>query len=145
MKKGGYQTLPKTSPGNLNLQYEMDDGAKIRKIHLNCNKMKLINKELELKFGKYPIYSQDGKNIKTVIVKYFTPWGGWTWYITEAEKQGDDWLLFGYVVSGLGEDCNEWGYISLNELQSIKGPFGLGVEIDLYFGNHKINMKGEIL
>lgn len=107
--------------------------------------MKLINKELEIKFEKYPIYSQDGKNTKTVIVKYFTPWAGWTWYITEAEKQGEDWLLFGYVVSGLGEDCNEWGYVSLNELQSIKGPFGLGVEIDLYFGNHKINMKGEIL
>lgn len=104
--------------------------------------MKLINDNLINKFKKYPLYSQDGKRNKKVLVKYFTPWAGWTWYITEGQQEGDDWILFGFVVSGLGSDCNEWGYISLNELQAIQGPFGLGVEIDLYFGEHTINMEG---
>ena len=106
--------------------------------------MKLLNENLIKKFEKFPIYSQDKKRDKKVLVKYFTPWAPWTWYITEGQKEGDDWILFGYVVSGLGSDCNEWGYISLNELQAIRGPLGLEIEIDLYFGEHTINIKGEL-
>jgi len=56
----------------------------------------------------------------------FTPWSNWTWYATEFD--GKD-TFFGYVV-GI---YPEWGYFSLSELQSIKGPWGLGVERDLYF------------
>ena len=107
--------------------------------------MELINQDLINKFKKYPLYSQDGKKEKKIIVKYFTPWGGWTWYITEGEQQEyGDWLLFGYVESGLGADCNEWGYVSLNELKSITGPLGLTIERDLYFGEHTINMEGRV-
>lgn len=106
--------------------------------------MELLNENIEKLFNKYPLYSQDKKREKKILVKYFTPWAGWTWYITEANKEGDDWILFGYVISGLGPDCNEWGYMSLKELQSLQGPFGLGVEIDLYFGEHTINMEGRV-
>ena len=106
--------------------------------------MELINIEIENKFNKYPLYSQDSKNEKKILVKYFTPWSGWTWYITEGSKEGDDWILFGYCISGICEEYNEWGYVSLNELKSIKGPLGLGIERDLYFGEHTINMKGEV-
>ena len=49
------------------------------------------------------------------------------------------------MISGLGEDCNEWGYVSLKELQSITGPMGLKIERDLYFGEHTINMEGQVL
>ena len=31
-----------------------------------------------------------------VLVKYFNPCGSGTWLITEAEREGDDWRLFGY-------------------------------------------------
>lgn len=31
----------------------------------------------------------------------------------------------------------EWGPVMLSELESIKGPFGLGIERDLYTGNQK--------
>ena len=61
---------------------------------------------------------------------YFNPCGCGTWLITEAEREGDDWRLYGY--------CHifewEWGYLLLSELESLRLPFGLGVERDLYTG-----------
>jgi len=33
---------------------------------------------------------------------------------------------------------NELGYFSLKEMESIKGPWGLGIERDLYFGEHTL-------
>lgn len=96
--------------------------------------MKLLTKEIEEKFNKHPLGSQDGLGKDAeVLVKYFNPCGAGTWLITEAEKVEDDWILYGY--------CHltewEWGTVSLNELQSIKGPFGIGIERDLYPGNDK--------
>lgn len=92
--------------------------------------MKLMTKEIEKKLEKNPLYSHDGEgeNAK-VIVKYFNPCGRGTWLITEGEKQENgDWLLFGY--------CEiyewEWGYVTLSELESVKLPFGMGIERDLY-------------
>lgn len=96
--------------------------------------MKLLTKELEEKFEKHPFGSQSklGGNSE-VLVKYFNPSGEGTWLITEAEKRGDDWILYGY--------CHiyewEWGTVSLKELESVKGPLGLGIERDLYTGNDK--------
>ena len=49
--------------------------------------MKLITKELEKIFEKYPIGAQDGLGGKAkVIAKFFNPIGPGTWLITEAEK-----------------------------------------------------------
>ena len=96
--------------------------------------MKLLTKEIEKAFSKYPINSQDGEgeNAK-VIVKYFNPCGRGTWLITEGEKEEDgSWLLFGY--------CHiyewEWGYVTLSELESIKLPFGLTIERDLHISKN---------
>ena len=51
-----------------------------------------------------------------------------TWLITEAEREGDDWRLFGY--------CHihewEWGYLMLSELAYLRLPFGLTIERDIY-------------
>lgn len=97
--------------------------------------MMLITKELEKKFEKYPIGSQDGKGTEAdVVVKYFNPCGAGTWLITEGEKQEDgDWLLYGY--------CNifewEWGYVMLSELESVKLPFGLTIEREMYDATDK--------
>ena len=93
--------------------------------------MKLITKEIEHKFETHPIYSQDGKGLDAeVIVKFFNPYGVGTWLITEAERDGDDWNMFGYCE--LGQDW-EWGYVSFKELANLKiPPFGLGIERDMY-------------
>lgn len=98
--------------------------------------MMLMTKELETTLSKYPIGSQDGKGLDAeVIVKYFNPCGAGTWLITEGEKQEDgSWLLFGY--------CHifewEWGYVSLSELESVKLPFGLSIERELYVTGKKV-------
>ena len=93
--------------------------------------MKLLTEEIISQFEAHPIGSQDGKGLHAeVLVKYFNPCGSGTWLITEAEREGDDWRLYGY--------CHifewEWGYLLLSELESLRLPFGLGVERDLYTG-----------
>ncbi len=93
--------------------------------------MELLTEELRQKFPKlYTMDSKDPKDVK-VIAKFFPPWTSWTWYATEFD--GED-TFFGFV-RGLE---NELGYFSLSELQSIKGPFGLAIERDLYFGEHTL-------
>ena len=91
--------------------------------------MILMTKELETKFDKYQLGSQEGLMEEAdVVVKYFNPCGAGTWIITEGEKQDDgDWLFFGYchIVEW------EWGYVMLSDLENIKLPFGLSIERDL--------------
>ena len=93
-----------------------------------------------------PLYSQDGKGEDAIVqVKYFDPSGSWTWFCTEASamladgtsvpltdaraKDAEDVTFFGLVI-GLE---TELGYFSLNELEGVRGRFGLGIERDLYF------------
>jgi hypothetical protein len=64
------------------------------------------------------------------VVKYFDPTGAATWLITEMMPDEPD-ILFGLCDLGMG--CPELGYVSLAELQSVKGRLGLGIERDLYF------------
>lgn len=63
---------------------------------------------------------------KVLVCKFFTPDAQWTWFACEFD--GDE-LFFGYVI-GLEA---EWGYFSLSELESIRGPLGLPIERDLNF------------
>jgi hypothetical protein len=83
----------------------------------------------ELRASLPALHAQENEKDPIVYVKLFTPWTGWTWYVTEGSPEGDDFILFAYVI-GLER---EWGYVSLNELESIRGPGGLTIERDLYF------------
>lgn len=58
---------------------------------------------------------------KIAHVKFFGGGRG-TWYAVEGSREGDDLMFYGYVVSPLGPDCDEWGYFSLNELQAVQYP-----------------------
>jgi len=90
--------------------------------------MKLITKKIENVLSKYPLYSQDNKGENAVaICKFFLQ--GFTWYVLEAQKNGNDYEFFG-IVDGLEK---EYGYFTLSQLQSLKGRWGLGVERDMYF------------
>jgi len=97
--------------------------------------MKLLTKEIENKLPK--LYSQEHEENPVIIIKFFTPWSNWTWFAYEGEKQKNgDWLFFGMVHG----DEHEIGYFSLNELESVTGPFGLKIERDKYFGDgHRLN------
>jgi hypothetical protein len=83
----------------------------------------------DLKAQIPPLYSQEKEKDPTVYMKLFTPWTNWTWFITEGEDRDGDYLMFGYVI---GQE-REWGYISLNELKTVNGPFGLKIERDIHF------------
>ena len=72
------------------------------------------------------LYSTEREADPVAHVKLFTPWAGWTWYITEFD--GED-TLFGLVS---GHEV-ELGYVSLAELEALRGPSGLRVERDRHF------------
>ena len=95
--------------------------------------MKLITKELEKLFEKYPIGSQDGLggNAK-VIAKFFNPMGVGTWLITEGNKlENGDYEMFGYCHLG-DDEMAELGYVYLSELENLQLPYGMKIERDLY-------------
>lgn len=71
---------------------------------------------------------QGGLNDPTVFAKFFFPASGWSWFVTEGEPNGDDFLFFGHVI---GFE-SEWGYFSLSELESVEIG-GVKVERDVYF------------
>ena len=61
------------------------------------------------------------------IVKFFNPTGIGTWWACEFDP--DTGIFFGKADLGFPE----FGSFSLDELQSYKGPLGIGIERDLYF------------
>ncbi len=61
-----------------------------------------------------------------IYCKFFTPDGGWTWWVCEYD--GED-LFFG-CAEGL---MRELGYFSLRELMQVRGRLGLRVERDRFF------------
>lgn len=64
------------------------------------------------------------------VVKLFTPDAGATWLLTELAPEEPD-IAFGLCDLGLGSP--ELGYVSLDEIASVRGRLGLAVERDLYF------------
>lgn len=95
--------------------------------------MTLLPPELESQLPA--LYSTEAVEAehKVAVCKFFFPMGRATWFVVEGQRQeGGDVLFFGYVISPLGPDCNEWGYFSLAELESVR-VHGLGIERDLWF------------
>ena len=83
--------------------------------------MQLLTDEIKAQLPN--LYATDKQEEKTAVCKFFNPAGAGTWYAVEGEEQPDgDWLFFG-LVELLDR---EWGYFSLNELQSVGVGFGLG-------------------
>jgi hypothetical protein len=91
---------------------------------------KILTAENIKTLEKFPFGSQEKVENPKILVKFFTPWSNWTWFVTEAEKQEDgDWLFFG-MVHGFEQ---EMGYFALSELTSVRGIGGLKIERDINF------------
>ncbi len=96
--------------------------------------MKLLTKAIEKALP--PLYANEDNPDPNIIVKFFNPCGAATWYITEGQWEGEptngnpgeDFLMFGLCDLGMGYP--ELGYVSLNEMQAVKGPLGIGLERD---------------
>ena len=103
--------------------------------------MDLLPPNVRAELARFPLGSQEGLGDQAkVVVKFFFPAGRYTFYVTEAEPRGKDYLLFGYSVSPLGPDCDEWGYTSLTELLSVGIIRGCTIERDLHlpFAAHTV-------
>ena len=68
------------------------------------------------------------------VVKLFTPDAGATWLLTEIDPDDQD-HAFGLCDLGLG--APELGWVSLQELATVRGRLGLPVERDLHFRAEK--------
>ena len=74
---------------------------------------------------------------KLVYLHFFI--GGCDWYITEFDEEED--LFWGYAILNSDYEMAEWGYVSFDELKSIKIPPGFEVDCDLYW---KVRKASEI-
>jgi hypothetical protein len=92
--------------------------------------MQLMTKEIEQKIPALRTTENMDPSEIDVVVKFFTPWSGFTWYATEGEKQPDgDWMFYGWV-DGLYPELGPW---MLSELTEVVGPMGLKIERDRGF------------
>lgn len=91
--------------------------------------MKIITKAIEAAFQKQG-YTGDKspKDIK-VVMKLFNPCGAGTWYLYEKEDEDIYWCF-----ANLGDPiCAECGTVSMQELMSLRLPFGMKIERDMHF------------
>ena len=97
--------------------------------------MKLLTKGILEKFRKQGRTDNKPSNEVKIIAKFFNPTGAGTWYAVEYDEKTE--MFFGFV--SIFNDWNdELGYFSLEELESFRGMFGLGIERDLHFGEYTL-------
>lgn len=90
----------------------------------------ILTDELIELFKDFPLHSQNTEEDPFVVAKLFDNSGMATWYLIGLDPKVK--VAFGYVT---GLVADEWGYVSISELEEIKHPFfGIPrIERDLYF------------
>ena len=63
------------------------------------------------------------------VVKLFNPCGAATWLLSELDPETN--IAFGLCDLGMGHP--ELGYVSIDELRSVRLPFGLKIERDRHW------------
>lgn len=101
--------------------------------------MRLLTPEIEERLNEVPLYATDGMKQREVLATFFHPFSRWCWYVVEAQKQEEDWLMFTWCRSGLGTDCDEWGYVMLSQLDEIPEILGFANR------NTMIDNKGHVM
>jgi len=76
-----------------------------------------------------PFYSGEDIELeeKMIYAKFFLADANFTWYILEYDPESNTFFA---LVDGLDR---ELGYVSLEELEQVRGHMGLNIERDLYF------------
>ena len=93
--------------------------------------MKLLTEILREKLiENYHAQREEGECLDfKPVVKLFTPDAQATWLLTELDPE--DEIAFGLCDLGMG--FPELGYVSLAEIEAVRGHLGLPVERDLNF------------
>ncbi len=87
--------------------------------------MKLLTEEIKKILPPLGATAEQADPI--AYVKFFNPTGIGTWWASEFDPESG--IFFGKADLGFPE----LGTFSLQELESYKGPFGLGIERDIFF------------
>jgi len=91
--------------------------------------MKFLTKKILKAFEKQGYCGNKPTNEIKIVMKIFNPTGAGTWYLYE--KETDD-IYWAFV--NLGDPVfSECGTVSMSELLSFRGRFGLGLERDMHF------------
>ena len=83
-----------------------------------------LEKELIKEFNR-----PEDKKTGVALIKYFTPDGSASWYLSEYFPEDD--VFYGYC--DLGNGFPELGYVSRTELRETRGKMGLHIERDYYY------------
>ena len=87
--------------------------------------MKLLTDKIKKDAKKQ--YKLGSDLTQMVVAKFFNPVGSGTWYLMNMDEDEDYcWGIVDWMA------C-EMGSFSMNELESVELPYGLGIERDLYF------------
>ena len=89
--------------------------------------MKLLTKEILDRLPSNDDTAELGIDELTVQVKFFNPTGIGTWYVYSYDPETG----IGYGLCDLGYP--ELGAVSIPELESVRGPLGLGIERDMHY------------
>ena len=97
----------------------------------------LVTKEIEkrLEEGPKPHSDDAACTDAAVLVKFFSPYSGWTWYVTAGERRDDDWYLYG-LVTGFEKEIGPFLLSELDQAEvEIFGTRVPAVERDMHFGD----------
>jgi len=86
--------------------------------------------------------AQDGEHTKDTIVHGHFFVGGCDWYVTEFD--GKD-TFFGFAILMPGSGMSEWGYVSFNELKSLKVQGFAEVDWDKHWTVRKVSEVDKIV
>ena len=91
--------------------------------------MKLLTQEIKKRIPA--LYHNEVNKTPTqdmiVHVRFFCPWNTWVWFGMELDPE--EGLFYGFVI---GHEA-EFGYFTLEELESVRGPAGLRIEREIAF------------
>jgi len=89
-----------------------------------------------------PLGGQGDSGDATIArVKLVIPGSRWTLFICEHDPT--EQIVFGWIVSPLGAELDEWGYASLVEVAALRVPLGLPPERDLDFAPAPVRQARE--
>ena len=108
--------------------------------------MKIFTAEIKKAFAKQGDTSEMMPEDIKIIMKLFNPTGAGTWYIYEKLGEVDSFEDDIYwCFANLGDIYNaECGTVSMSELLSFRGRFGLKIERDMSFKPLSISLQSVI-
>jgi hypothetical protein len=87
------------------------------------------------------IRATERESYKRIVAKWFSP--SMTWYAVEYDP--NDGTLFGYVKNEGYPDGSEWGYFSIQEIESFRNQYPrYYIERDLHMGDRWIDVGGKL-